>query len=95
MNASRVRCELRRRERRPDHLRGRGPNIRENSTETTEICSYQVAHLHTSTEFLTEPPRATQAIVEAPVVYAVHIVAPPSLPYAINQVQLTAHNYIM
>jgi hypothetical protein len=39
--------------------------------------------------------RAALAIIEAPVVYAVHIVAPLPLLYAINQVQLTTHNYIM
>jgi hypothetical protein len=46
-------------------------------------------------EFLREPPRATLAIIEAPVVYVVHIVAPLPLLYAINQVQFTAYNHIM
>jgi hypothetical protein len=59
------------------------------------LCAYQAAPLRTWPEFLREPPRATLAIVEAPVVYAVHIVARLPLLYAINQVQLTTHNYIM
>ena len=41
---------------------------------------------------LREPLRAT---CETPVVYAVHIVAPLPLLYAINQVQLRNHNHIM
>ena len=45
--------------------------------------------------FPREPPRATLAIVEAPVVYAVHIEAPLPLLYTVNQVQLTARNHIM
>lgn len=50
-------------------------------------CAHQAAPLRTWTEFLREPPRATLAIAEAPVVYAVHIIAPLPLLYAINQVQ--------
>ena len=42
-----------------------------------------------------ELPRVTLAIFEVPVAYAVHIVAPLSLLYAINQVQLTTRNHIM
>jgi hypothetical protein len=59
------------------------------------LCAYQAAPLRIWTEFLREPPRATLAVVEAPVVYAVHIVAPLPLLYGINQAQLTTHNYIM
>jgi len=59
------------------------------------LCAYQAAPLRTWTEFLREPPIATLATVEAPVVYAVHIVAPLPLLYAINQVQFTTHNHFM
>jgi hypothetical protein len=46
-------------------------------------------------EFLREQLRVTLAIVEPPVVYAVHILAPLLLLYAINQVQVITHNHIM
>jgi hypothetical protein len=59
------------------------------------LCAYQAAPLRTWTESLREPPRATLAIGEAPVAYAVYIVALLPLLYAINQVQLTTHNHIM
>jgi hypothetical protein len=49
-------------------------------------CAYQAVQLHTSTEFPREPPRATPAIAEAPVICVAHIAAPlPLLCVIINQ----------
>jgi hypothetical protein len=59
------------------------------------LCAYQATPLRIWTVFLREPPRATLAVVEAPVVYAVHIVVLIPLLYATNQVQLTTNNCIM
>jgi hypothetical protein len=74
---------------------GVGANISEDSTQQNKLCAYQAAPLRTWAEYLREPLRVTLAIVEALVVYAVHIVAPLPLLCSINQVQLTTHNYTM
>jgi hypothetical protein len=39
--------------------------------------------------------QTTLAIVEPPVVYGIHILAPYPLLYAINQAQFRTHNHIM
>ena len=71
---------------------GGGANIGENSTRYTGDYAYQAAPLCTWIVFLREPPRETLALVEAPVVYMVHIVAPLLSLYAI---QPTTHSHIM
>jgi hypothetical protein len=53
---------------------------------TKEIVCVPGCPMSTGTEFLRELLRVTLAIVEAPVVYAVHIIAPLPLLYAMNQV---------
>jgi hypothetical protein len=70
-------------------------NIGEDSTRQNILCAYQAAPLRTWTEFLREPPRAALAIVEAPLVYAEHIIASLPLLCGINQVRPTTLNHIM
>ena len=62
---------------------------------TKEIVCVPGCPLRTWTRFLRVPLRATLGTVEAPVVYAVPIVALLPLLYATNQVQVTTHNHIM
>lgn len=64
-------------------LRTSGVNVSENIEKILWDCAYQAVPLHTSMAFPREPPRATLAIVKAPVICAVHIVVPLLLLYAI------------
>jgi hypothetical protein len=72
----RVRDELRRLQRRIDRFVGH-PTRQSKGQKDAQMLfiTYRAAPLHISTVIPREPPRATQAIVEAPAVCAAHIIA--------------------
>jgi hypothetical protein len=75
---------------------GDGANVSEDSMGDKSDCVRTrlllCVVMRTRAVFLREPLGVT---CETPVLYAVHIVAPLPLLYAINQVQLKTHNHIM